>query len=63
MALLALRLAPSGALTLTDEVQHHLHFFVKAQGSDFDHLRFNVCRTLLRLDGNLEGDLEKEENI
>lgn len=63
VALLALRLAPSGALTLTDEVQHHLHFFVKAQGSDFDHLRFNVCRTLLRLDGNLEGDLVSDGDV
>jgi len=47
-----------GALAVADEVQDDLHLLVEAQGFDLDDLRLAVRRTLLGLDGNLEGNLE-----
>lgn len=58
MALLTEGLSIIRTLTVTDEVQNHLHLLSEAQWFDFDCLTLAFGRTLVSFDGNLEEHLE-----
>lgn len=58
MALATEGLSLTRTLTVTNEVQNHLHLLGEAQWFDFDGLTLAFCRTLVSFDGNLEEHLE-----
>ena len=63
MALVAVGLSVCSALTVTDEVQHHLHLLGEAQRLDFNDLRLAMRRALLGFDGNEEIHLESQKRV
>lgn len=58
VALFTLRLSTFRTLTVTNEVENHLHLLCEAQRFDFDGLTLAFGWTLVSFDGNLEENLE-----